>query len=160
MISTKPSNTHGNANSLHLSATRPIKSYSDQALLLLLLLTIILTISVAGTLVGLALPLVELVQDLLGDSVEKLLGVDSEQVPSLVETVEDGTLLVSALVDVCLLELLEELERELVFVGESLLTDDGLHRRGVTTNGVLGVKLVGDITVVLAGVTLADGRLH
>ncbi|CRK49095.1 hypothetical protein BN1723_008386, partial [Verticillium longisporum] len=53
-----------------------------------------------------------------------------------------------------------ELERQLVLVGQSLLTDDSLHGRGVTTNSVLGVQLVGNIAVVLAGHALANGRLH
>jgi hypothetical protein len=158
MISTRPSNTHENANSLHHTQLNSTTSTLDQALLLLAIL--LTTISVVCALVGLALPLVKLVQDLLGDSVQELFGVDSEQIPGLVQTVEDGALLVGALVDVRLLELLEELERKLVLVGQSLLTDDGLHRCGVTTNGVLGVKLVGDITVILACVALADGRLH
>ena len=128
----------------------------DQALLLAVGLTII----VPSALGRLALALVELVEHLLGDSVEQLLGVDPEQVPGLVEAVEDGALLVRALVDVRLLELLEELERQLVLIGQRLLADDGLHRCGVAADGVLGVQLVGHVAVVLAGVALADGRLH
>lgn len=130
----------------------------DQALLLLAVL--LATISVPSALVRLALALVELVKHLLGDSVQQLLGVDSEQVPGLVKTVEDGALLVRALVNVGLLELLKEFKRELVLVGQSLLTDDSLHGRGVTTDGVFGVKLVGDVAVVLAGVAFANGGLH
>lgn len=63
----------------------------------------------------LALPGIVLVHDLLGDTVEQLLGVYPEQLPSLVERVEDGTLLVRALRDESLLKLLQELERKLVF---------------------------------------------
>lgn len=81
-----------------------------------LLLLTILAISVPSALVGLSLPLIELIQHLLGDSVEELLGVDPQQLPGLVEAVEDGALLVRALVDVRLLELLQELERQLVLV--------------------------------------------
>jgi len=131
----------------------------DQALLLAILLLAII-VGVPSTLVRLALALVELVEHLLGDSVEKLLGVDPEQVPGLVEAIEDGALLVCALVDVRLLELLEELERKLVLVGQRLLTDDGLHGCGVATDGVLGVQLVGHVAVVLASVALANSGLH
>jgi hypothetical protein len=140
-------------------ATRTDAHSLDQALLLLAVLLAII-VGVPSALVRLALALVELVEHLLGDSVEKLLGVDPEQVPGLVEAVEDGALLVCALVDVRLLELLEELKRKLVLVGQRLLTDDGLHRCGVATDGVLGVQLVGHVTVVLASVALADGGLH
>lgn len=143
----------------HSTSRISTTSTLDQALLLLAVLLGVI-VGVTSSLVSLALPLVEFVEDLLGDSVEELLGVDSEQIPSLVKTVEDSALLVGTLVDVRLLELLEELERKLVLVGQSLLTNDSLHRCSVTTNGVLGVKLVGDITVVLARVALADGRLH
>ena len=37
------------------------------------------------------------------------------------------------------LELVEELQCQLVLGRECLLTDDGLHGRGVTTDGVLSV---------------------
>ena len=139
-----------------MSTTCPLRV--NEVLRLLLLLLVFLAIVIPSRL--LRLPLVELIQDLLGDTVEQLLGVDAEELPSLVETVEDGALFVRALRDVCLLELLKELERQLILVAQRLLTDDSLHAGGVTTDGVFGVQLVGHIAVVLARVAFADGRLH
>lgn len=123
---------------------------------------------------------VELVQDALGDTVEQLLGVDAEEVPGDVERLVDGAGLVRGLADEGALEFLEELEGELVFGGKGFLTDDGLHggcfdwlvlnacdslghgvrHTGVTTDGVLGVQLVGHIGVVLTGAALTDSGLH
>lgn len=62
--------------------------------------------------------------------------------------------------DKVLLETGEELERELIVRAEGFLSNDGLHCRGVTTDGVLGVELVRDVAVVVPGELLADGRLH
>ena len=67
---------------------------------------------------------------------------------------------IRTLVDKSSLKLVQELKRKLVLVGQSLLTDDGLHGGGITTNGVLGVELVGNIRVVATGELLTDGRLH
>lgn len=58
------------------------------------------------------------------------------------------------------LKLVQELERKLVLVGQGLLTDDSLHGSGITTDGVLGVKLVRDIGVIATGELLANSRLH
>lgn len=70
---------------------------------------------------------VVLVQDLLGDTVEQLLGVDAEQVPGQIQRLVDGAVLVRALRDEGALELFQEFEGELVFGRQSLLTDDGFH---------------------------------
>ncbi|KAI6761576.1 hypothetical protein HG531_002129 [Fusarium graminearum] len=117
----------------------------------------------SGLALGLGLlggSLVELVEDLGGDTVEKLLGVDTEQAPCQVEGLVNGSRLVLALADELAFELLQKLERQLVFGRQSLLTDDCLHGCGITTNSVLGVQLVGNITVILSGHALTNSRLH
>jgi hypothetical protein len=105
-------------------------------------------------------PLVVLVKDLSWDTVEQLLGVDAEQRPSEVERLVDGARFVRALSNEGAFELLEELERQLVFRGQGFLSDDGLHGGGVTANGILGVELVGHVAVVFPCAALADGGLH
>ena len=42
-------------------------------------------------------------------------------------------------------KLVKEFERELVFCGKCLLTNDSLHRRGVSGDGVLGILSRGHI---------------
>jgi len=101
-----------------------------------------------------------LVKHLLGNPVKQFLGVYPQQLPGLVERLVDGPLLVRTLRDKGALELVEELERELVFAGERLLSDDGFHGGGIATDGVFGVQLVRDIRMVASGVAFADGRLH
>lgn len=122
---------------------------------------------------------VPLVEGLLGDTVEHLLREDTEELPCCVEGVEDGTLLVSTwrgcqwmlsmltwrgschtLRNESPLKLVQELERELVLGTQSLLTNNGLHGCCITTNGVLGVKLVGDVGVIATSELLTNGRLH
>eukprot|EP00965_Chrysotila_dentata_P073281 2420560-Pleurochrysis_carterae.AAC.5 len=61
--------------------------------------------------------------------------------PGNLEGLEDGTVLVGALVDELALELVEEFEVEVVLLRERLLADDGLHRHHVLANGVVGVQL-------------------
>jgi hypothetical protein len=142
--------------------------YVDQVLALLavlrlVLLGVIFRILCSRGLLAVALssaPLVVLVEHLGGDAVEELLGEDTEQGPGKVKRLEDGTGLVRALSNERTLEFLEELERKLVFRGQSLLTDDCLHSGGVTTNGVLCVQLVGHVAVILSCTALTDGRLH
>ncbi|KAH3674917.1 hypothetical protein WICPIJ_009426 [Wickerhamomyces pijperi] len=85
---------------------------------------------------------------------------DSQQVPSLIQGFKDGSVFVGTLLDESLLELLQELQGQLVFIGQGFFTDNGLHGSSVTANGVLGVKLVGHITVVLTCHTFTDGGLH
>lgn len=128
----------------------------------ILLLPILALLLVLFTIVPriLALPRVVLVQHLLRDPVQQLLGVDPEQLPRLIERLVDASLLVRALGHERLLELLEELERQLVFVGQRFLSDDGLHGCCVTADGVFGVQLVGHIRVIATGAALADGGLH
>ena len=70
---------------------------------------------------------VELVQNTLGNTVEQLLGVDTEEVPGNVERFEDTPGFVCGLADEGTFELVEELEGELVLGGQSLLTNDCLH---------------------------------
>ena len=61
-------------------------------------------------LVGRGVPGVELLEELRVDPLEHLLGEEAEQLPAEVERVEDGPVLVCALVDEPLLELPEELQ--------------------------------------------------
>jgi hypothetical protein len=84
----------------------------------------------------------------------------SEQRPGNIESLENGTTLVGGLLDELLLKLLNELEVEQIFIGEGFLSDDGLHSLYVLTDGVVGVQLVGDGSMVLAGHTLANSGLH
>lgn len=70
---------------------------------------------------------VELIESALGDAVKQFLGVDAQEVPSKVEGFLDGARLVGRLADEGALELLEELERELVFRGEGVFSYDGFH---------------------------------
>lgn len=53
-----------------------------------------------------------------------------------------------------------KLEELLLFLGEGLLTDDGLEGLGFLATGVVGVELVGHGGVVNARRVLADGALH
>ncbi|KAI6769729.1 hypothetical protein HG530_004358 [Fusarium avenaceum] len=104
--------------------------------------------------------LVELVEDLGGDTVEQLLGVDTKQAPCKVKRLVNGSRLVLALANELALELLQEFERQLVLSGQGLLTNDSLHGCSITTNSVLRVQLVRNITVILSGHALTNGRLH
>ena len=131
--------------------------------LALILSRIVLGVLCGGSLLVVTLaptPLVVLVEDLGGDTVEQLLGEDTEQGPRKVERLEDSTGLVRTLGNERALELLKEFEGQFVFRGQGLLTDDSLHGGSVTTNSVLGVQLVGDIAVVLSCAALTDSRLH
>lgn len=56
---------------------------------------------------------VELVEDLLGDTVELFAREEAEEAPCEVERVEDGAVLVDALLDELVLEPAEELDGEL-----------------------------------------------
>mmetsp|Transcript_45814 Transcript_45814/g.114867 ORF Transcript_45814/g.114867 Transcript_45814/m.114867 type:complete len:213 (-) Transcript_45814:915-1553(-) len=103
---------------------------------------------------------VELVEDLLRDTLEHLPGEGAAEAPCNVERVEDVTHLVRLLCEEALLKLCEELEVEKVIGGESLLADDRLHGGNVLADGVVGVHLVGEGVVVLARHALPDGALH
>ena len=122
-------------------------------------------------------PLVELVQDLGRDAVEKFLGVDAQQAPGEVDGFVDGPGLVGGLRDEGAFELVEKFERELVFGGQGFLTYDGLHggwmvsapgegpQRGgkptcISPDGVFCVELIRDVAVVFACVALSDRRFH
>lgn len=132
----------------------------DEVALAVLLLTAVRLAIVLRSLAALALSLVVLIQHLLGNAVQQLLREDTQQLPRHVESVEDASLLVRTLVDVVPLEAVQELEGELVLVGQGFLTNDSFHGCGVTTDGILGVELVGDIGVVFPGATFTDCRLH
>ena len=105
-------------------------------------------------------PRVVLGQDVCRNPLQHLLGEDSEQLPSDVQGLEDGSVLVTALSDEVLLELSEEFQVEEIIRRESFLADDSLHGLHVLADGVAGVQLVGDVGVILAGHALADGGLH
>lgn len=69
----------------------------NQVLLAILLLLGALAVNgiILGVLAGGGLARVPLIERLLWDTVEELLGVDSEKFPGLIEGVEDGSLFVS-----------------------------------------------------------------
>ena len=81
---------------------------------------------------------VELIKNLLGDTVEEFLGVDTEKVPCLVERFEDCAGLVGGLGDEGAFEFFEELEGEFVFGGEGFFSDDGFHGGWVGVLGLVG----------------------
>jgi hypothetical protein len=103
---------------------------------------------------------VELGEHVGRNSLQHLLGEDTQQLPANVQRLEDGTVLVVALGDEVLLELAEELEVEQVVGGERLLADHSLHGLHVLADGVARVQLIGHVRVVLPGHVLTDGRLH
>ncbi len=85
---------------------------------------------------------------------------NSQQVPSKIKTVEDIPVIVGALSDELVLELLEEVQIQEIVGGHRLLSDNGLHGHGVLSDSVVGVELVGDFWVIASGHALADSRLH
>ena len=85
-----------------------------------------------STLVGRGVPGVELLEELRVDPLEHLLGEEAEQLPAEVERVEDGPVLVCALVDEPLLELPEELQVKQVLRGECLKGDTNFRSKLVT----------------------------
>ena len=123
----------------HLSTSGRHPSGIDQILLLLslpvgfcisiLLLRIVPRILISLAPFALTRSLVKLVQDLLRDPVQELLGVNPQQTPSEVDGLVNGSRLVRGLRDERLFELLEEFEGELVFRRQSFLTDYGFHGR-------------------------------
>lgn len=90
---------------------------------------------------------------------------EGKQVPGTLQRSENVTLLVFALGEELVLELLEEEQVVLIIGSEGVLTNDGLHGEGVLTHRVKVVQLVGDGGVILtcehlAVVVDADGGLH
>ena len=103
---------------------------------------------------------VELVEDLLGDTLEHLTGEGTAETPGDVERVEDVAHLVRLLGKEALLKLCEELEVQKVLGRQSLLSDDRLHGSDILADCIVGIHLVGKSVVVLARHALSDGRLH
>lgn len=136
-------------------------SYVYQALTLALSRVIprILVASLLPVVLAL-LPGIVLFQDLGRNAVEHFLGVDAEQGPCEVQRFEDGPALVRRLGNEGSLELVQELKGEFVFGRQRLLTNDGFHGCSVTANSVLGVQLVGHVSVVSTSVLLADSGFH
>lgn len=94
------------------------------------------------------------------DTLQHLLGEDTQQLPANVQGFKDGAFHVRALRDEGLLKLGQELQVEQVISCESLFTHHGLHGLQILGNGIASIQLVGHVGVVLAGHALADGRLH
>ena len=110
-------------------------------------------------------PVVVLGEDLLVDLGQHALLEESEEIPSGIERLENGTAAVLALLQEIGLELLEEDQEVLVISGEGILTDDSLHGQRVFTRGVEGVHLREDGWMIVTGELMAvlfdtDGRLH
>ena len=73
------------------------------------------------------------------DTLEHLLGENTQQLPANVERFEDRSILVASLRNKVLLELGEELEIEKIVRCKSLLSYDGLHGQDVLTDGIASV---------------------
>jgi hypothetical protein len=134
---------------------------------IVILLPIRLGIVVLGILIPLLLrlllfplPLVEPIQHLRRNPIKQVLRVDPQQLPRQIQTLVDIPLLVRALAHESAFELVQELKGQLVFRRQGFLADHGFHGGGVAADGVFGVELVGDVTVVFAGAALADGGFH
>jgi hypothetical protein len=101
----------------------------------------------------LPVPGVVLLDEVVVDPREHRLREGLEEVPSDVQSIEDGPILISALVDELLLEGVGELQDEPVPLRESFLTDDGDQATEITALCIIGVELVRDRPVVLSSVT-------
>lgn len=94
---------------------------------------------------------VELCQCAGGNPLQHLFGEDPEQLPTDIQRLEDGPILVIALGNEIFLELGQELEVEQIVRGKSFLTNHSFHGLDVLPDGVAGIKLVGHIRMILAG---------
>jgi hypothetical protein len=103
---------------------------------------------------------VELILDLVVDLRKLLLLEKREKVPSLIQRLEDGSVLIVVLVDEFLLESVMELQEESIFICEGLLTDDCLHCLGIFTLGIESIHLVGNIWMIVSCHTFTDSTLH
>lgn len=105
-------------------------------------------------------PLIVLGLGVIRDSRDLLLREQSEKLPSLVQGVEDGPVLVEGLLDELALEPVVKLQVVVVLLRQGVLTDDGLHGLSILALGVEGVHLGSDLWVIWSGHTLADSMLH
>jgi len=90
------------------------------------------------------------------DTLQHLLGEDTEQLPANVQRFKYGPVLVAALCDEGLLKLGEELQVEKIIRGKSLLTNNSLHGLHILTNGITGIELIRYIRVILPSHTLTN----
>ena len=105
-------------------------------------------------------PLVELVLGLVRDLGDLLLREQREQLPCLIQRVEDGSVLVETLFNELRLESIVEKEIIMIVSCECVLTNDCLHRLGIFTLGVERVHLVGNLWMISSGHTLTNSVLH
>lgn len=106
----------------------------------------------------LAVAVVELVELLWTDTLELLTWEGTEKSPGDIQSVDDVTIVIWSLSDEGLLELSQEVEVEVILSSQGFLSDDGLHGRHVLSDGIIGIQLVGDRSVILSGVS--NGGLH
>lgn len=125
----------------------------SHSLLLLLVRVLFLLVISVGT-------HVELILDLVVDLGELLLLEKRKKVPSLIQGLEDSSVLVEALLNELSLESVVEKKVESILIGQSLLTDDGLHSLGILTLSVECVHLIGDLRMINSGETLTNSMLH
>ena len=106
------------------------------------------------------LPLVELIDVLLTDLLQMLVWEETQQRPSEIQTLEDISSIIGALLKELTFELLEELKVKSIIISQGFLTNDSLHSLGILTNSVESVKLVRHLRVINSGEALTNGRLH
>lgn len=87
-------------------------------------------------------PRVEFSENGSWNSLKHLFREDTQQLPSDVQRLEDGAVLIVALSDEILLEFSQELQIQQVIGRKSLLTDDSLHGLNVLSDGVASVELI------------------
>ncbi len=103
---------------------------------------------------------IELVLYTLGDLLEQMLWEQTEAVPSHIQTLEYVSVLVSSLREAAVLELVQEFEVQVIFVTESLLTNDGLQRPDIDRCGIVSVQLIRHVGMVNPSHALSDTALH
>ena len=105
-------------------------------------------------------PLVELVLGVVRDLGDLLLGEQREQLPCLIQRIEDGSVLVEILLDELRLESIVKQEVVVIVGRQCILTNDCLHGVGILTLSVERVHLVGNLWVIGSGHALTNGVLH
>ena len=83
-----------------------------------------------------------------------------EDLPGDVQGLLDGTVLVDTLADDPILEDVGEVQELPVLGGEGVLSDDGHETAQVLTLGVGCIQLVGDVLVVLTGLSGSGSSSH
>merc|ERR1719188_1640706 len=93
-----------------------------------------------GSLLDLLVPSIELVLELLRDLLEQLRREDPQQAPRDVQGGEDVAVLVGALSQELLLELVREFKVRVFICAQRFLTDNRLHGARVLSDGVICIQ--------------------